>query len=118
MGRYSKSNFGQIIGKVGNAVGGKWRGVDYLRSLPAKSNRIRTPEQLAVQARLALAAGTLSPIKDIVNIGFGVKKQNGMTGYNAAVAAFIATAISGDYPDYGVNHAEMQISRGSLGKLS
>jgi len=33
MGRYSNSNFGDISGKVGNAVGSNWRGIKYMRGL-------------------------------------------------------------------------------------
>jgi hypothetical protein len=117
MGTYSKSNFGQIVGKVGNAVGGKWRGVDYLRSLPAKSKKAHTPDQLAIHARFALSATKLSPIKDVLSIGFSDKKQAGMSGYNAAVKAFIATAITGTYPNFTVDYPELQLSKGPLGKL-
>ncbi|MDQ8052158.1 MAG: DUF6266 family protein [Pedobacter sp.] len=117
MGTYSKSNFGQISGKVGNAVGGKWRGIDYLRSLPSKSKRAASPDQLAVQAKFALAAATLSPIKDVLNVGFADAKLSGISGYNMAVKLFIANSISGAYPNLTVDFQSLQISKGSLGKL-
>ena len=117
MGTYSKSNFGQISGKVGNGVAGKWRGIDYLRSLPTKSKRAKSPAQQAVQAKLALAVTQLRPIKDILNIGFGDKKLDGLSGYNAAVRAFINNNILGDYPNYTIDYPKMVLSKGSLGAL-
>lgn len=118
MGTYSKSNFGKISGKVGEGVGSRWRGIKYLRSLPTKSGKPATVSQLAVYAKFALSAARLSPIKDILYIGFSDKKLNTITGYNAAVKLFITNAILGEYPDYTVDYSKMQLSKGSLRHLS
>lgn len=117
MGTYSKSNFGKISGKVGEAVGSKWRNIKYLRSLPTKSSKKATESQLAVHARFALSAAQLSPIKDILYLGFGDKKLSKITGYNAAVRAFIANTILGEYPDYTVDYAKLQLSKGDMPPL-
>lgn len=118
MGRYSNSNFGDISGKVGNAIGSKWRGVKYMRGLPSKSNKKATESQLAVQARLALSVDRLRPLKGVIKIGFGDKKIHGMTGYNRAVRDFISYAIQGEHPSIGVNYERLQLSRATgLGAL-
>ncbi len=114
MGTYSKSTFGKIKGKVGEGVGSKWRGVSVIRSLPTKSSKPFTASQLAIQAKFALSAAQLSPIKDVLNLGFSDKKLNKITGYNAAVKAFLAEAITGTYPNYGVDYSKMKMSKGSL----
>lgn len=114
MGTYSNSNFGRIKGKVGEGVGSKWRGVKVLRSLPTKSSKPATVAQLAVHARFALAAAQLSPIKDVLNLGFNDKKLNKTTGYNAAVKTFLAQSITGDYPNYAVDFPSLTFSKGSL----
>ncbi|SFG62344.1 DUF6266 family protein [Pedobacter insulae] len=117
MGNYSKGANGTISGKFGSVVGSSWRKVNYLRSLPKKSAKKASELQLAVQAKFTLSAAMLSPIKDILSLGFGDKKLGGLTGYNAAVRAFITTAIEGDYPDYTVSYPTMQLSKGTLAPL-
>ncbi|MCY1511896.1 hypothetical protein D9M68_463370 [compost metagenome] len=118
MGKYSNSNFGDISGKVGNAVGSKWRSIKYVRALGAKSNRPPSTTQLAAQARLKLAVMHLRPIKDLLNTGFGDKKLNKISGYNAAVKAFLTNAITGTYPNYSVDYSKVQLSNGPLSPLS
>lgn len=114
MGTYSKSNFGKISGKVGEAVASKWRSVKVLRSLPTKSSKPATALQLAVHAGFALSAAQLVPIKDVLNLGFSDKKLNKITGYNAAVKSFLAEAITGDYPNYAIDYSKIKMSKGSL----
>lgn len=117
MGNYSKGANGTISGKFGSVVGSSWRGIDYLKSLPKKSTKKKSDSQLAVQAKFALSAAQLSPIKDVLYIGFGDKKLNSITGYNAAVKEFIAHSIQGEYPDFTVNYSNMQLSKGTMPPL-
>lgn len=114
MATYSKSTFGKIRGKVGETVGSKWRGVKYLRSLPDKSGKAPSVKQLAVHAKFALSASRLTPIKELLNIGFGDKKLNKITGYNAAARAFLTEAIIGEYPNFEVDYSKVKMSKGSL----
>ncbi|MCY1526234.1 hypothetical protein D9M68_612420 [compost metagenome] len=114
MGTYSKSNFGKISGKVGEGVASNWRKIKVLKSLPEKSKKPIPVSRLAVNAKFALSAAQLSPIKDLLNLGFGDKKLGKLTGYNAAVRAFLNEAIIGDYPDFGVDYSKIRMSKGSL----
>lgn len=117
MAKYSRGTFGLISGTVNNAVGASWRGVNYLRNVAKKSNKAPSTGQLAVQAKLVLAASQLARIKTVLNLGFSDKKLNKTTGYNAAVREFINTAIVGEYPDFSVDYTKMQLSKGSLNTL-
>jgi hypothetical protein len=114
MAKYSHATFGNISGTVNNAVGTSWRGVNYLRNIAKKSGKAPSDAQLAVQAKLALAAFQLSRIKTVLNMGFSDTKLNKLTGYNAAVREFIQNAITGNFPDLAIDYSKMQISRGSL----
>lgn len=121
MGTYSKSNFGEIEGKVGEAVASKWRGKKVLRSSPGKRKKGPSFLQKAAQAKMILSAAKLSPVKDVLDIGFRDKKLTGITGYNAAVRAFInGYAIAGEYPDLEIDYSKMQFSpnNGSVQALS
>ena len=118
MATYSKSNFGQINGAVGEAVGTKWRGVKVMRSIPDKRKKGPSVLQQMTLAKMALAARQLSPIKEVLRRGYRDQKLSGITGYNAAIRAFIQQSIAGEYPDFSVNYANMELSRGSLTPLS
>lgn len=114
MGSYSKGANGTFSGKVGSVIGSSWRSIDYLKSLPKKSSKEATVDQLAQRAKFALAPLYLRPIKDILNIGFGDKKLNKITGYNAAVKVFLTQAVGGDFPAFTIDFSKMVISKGSL----
>lgn len=114
MATYSKGANGTFSGKVGSVVGSSWRSVDYLRSLPKKSTKAATNEQIAQRARFALAPQYLRPIKDILNIGYKDKQLNKISGYNAAVKVFLTQAITGDYPNFVIDFSKIVISKGSL----
>jgi len=117
MAKYSRGTYGLISGTVNNAVGSSWRGVNYLRNVAKKNSSGPSPGQLTVQAKFILAAKQLSRIKAVLNLGFGDKKLDKTTAYNAAVRAFINNAVTGDYPDFAVDYAKMQVSKGSLNEL-
>ena len=114
MATYSKGANGAFSGKVGSIIGSSWRGVDYLRSLPKKNNKPSSDLQIAQRSKFALAPIYLSPIKDILNIGFKDKQLNKITGYNAAVKIFLNQAIGGDYPDFVIDFSQIVMSKGSL----
>ncbi|RLJ69588.1 DUF6266 family protein [Pedobacter alluvionis] len=114
MATYSKGANGAFSGKVGSVIGSNWRSIDYLRGLPKKSSKPSTEPQLAQRAKFALAALYLSPIKDILNIGFKDKQLNKITGYNAAVKIFLNQAVGGSYPDFAIDFSQVVMSRGSL----
>ncbi|MEH3113525.1 DUF6266 family protein [Pedobacter terrae] len=114
MATYSKGANGAFSGKVGSVIGSNWRSVDYLRGLPKKSSKTSTEAQLAQRTKFTLAAQYLSPIKDILNIGFKDKQLNKITGYNAAVKIFLNQAVTGNYPDFEIDFSKVVISKGSL----
>jgi len=114
MAKYGKGANGAFSGKVGSVVGSSWRSIDYLRSLPKKTKKPISESQIAQRAKFALAPMYLRPIKDILNLGFGDKQLNKITGYNAAVKLFLNSAVMGGYPDYVINFSKMVLSKGSL----
>ncbi|MBB6239500.1 hypothetical protein HDC90_004153 [Pedobacter sp. AK013] len=79
MATYSKGANGAFSGKVGSVIGSNWRSIDYLKGLPKKSSKPSTEPQLAQRSKFALAPLYLSPIKDILNIGFKDKQLNKLT---------------------------------------
>ncbi|QXU41445.1 DUF6266 family protein [Pedobacter sp. D749] len=114
MATYSKGANGAFSGKVGSVIGSNWRSIDYMKGLSKKSSKPTTNKQLAQRSKFSLAPLYLSPIKDILNIGFKDKQLNKITGYNAAVKIFLNQAVSGSYPDFVIDFSQVVLSKGSL----
>lgn len=117
MARFIKGINGAYTGKVGNVVGSSWRGIDYVRSLPKKSGKPASDDQLAQRAKFAMTTNFLKSIKEILLVGYSDAKLRSKTGYNAAFSHFISQAIKGDYPNYEVDYSVVQIARGGLAPL-
>ncbi|MDD2265168.1 MAG: DUF6266 family protein, partial [Bacteroidales bacterium] len=47
MGTIKQGILGGFSGKVGNIVGASWRGIDYIRSMPASVRNPRTVAQVS-----------------------------------------------------------------------
>lgn len=117
MGIYIKGAFGAFSGKVGNLVGSNWRSITYMRSLPKRSSKPATEKQLAHRAKFALAVKFLSPLRDLINLGYNDKSRSTMTAFNKATDELMAN-IEGVYPDYQVPFDKVQFSTGPVRPLT
>lgn len=117
MARFLKGIHGAYNGKVGNVIGSSWRNVDYVRSLSKITSKKASPKQLAQQAKFALGVSFLSPIKDLLNLGFSDSLQGKATGYNKALQHILSNGIAGEYPDLELNFASILVARGGLSNL-
>jgi len=113
MGIYVKGVFGAFSGKVGNVVGSSWRSVDYLRSRPKPTKKNATPKQRAQRTKFALAIEFLSPMRQLINIGFNDKNQKKMTAFNQATNELLFK-IKGEHPDFTIPYQDVKFSKGSL----
>lgn len=113
MGTISKGILGGFNGTVGTVIGGTWKGIDYMRSRPAKRTFDPTPAQLEQQAKFATVIRFLDSMIGVIRIGF---KNNAirMTAFNSAMSYNIKNAIEGDYPAFAINYPMALISRGDL----
>jgi hypothetical protein len=113
MGKISQGILGGVSGKVGNVVGGSWKGIDYLRILPASVANPQTPAQMDQRSKFITVINFLQPIKDFIRVGFknyAVK----MTQFNNAMSYNVKNAIAGTYPDYTIDYPNALVSRGGL----
>ncbi len=114
MGKYSQGILGAFSGKVGTVVGASWRGIKYMRSLAAKRGNARATErQLEQQARFALIAGFLKPVKPLLELGFK-NYAIGRTGYNSASSYNLKNALTGQTPNLEIDYSMVLVSRGDL----
>jgi hypothetical protein len=117
MGRISKGILGGVSGKVGNVVGGNWKGIDYLRILPASVANPKTPKQVDQRSKFMRVIRFLQPVTGYVRIGFKSYAVK-MTAFNAAMSYNFKHAITGSYPDYEIDYTKALISRGNLTGMS
>lgn len=115
MGTIRKGANGGFSGKAGSVVGSSWRDIDYIRGLPKLSGKPATQRQLEQRARFQTAVNFLQSAKSVLNLGFRTQKTGRATGYNIGLQKLLAEAITGVYPDFGVDYAKVTISAGGLG---
>lgn len=113
MAKFNKGILGGFSGKVGNVVGGSWKGIDYMRSKPNKVNDPKTEAQLAQRQKFALVNAFLKRIQPIIKLGF-TNNTKRMTAINSAMSYNLKNAVEGTYPDLGINYPAAMIARGDL----
>lgn len=113
MGKIDSGILGGFIGKVGTVVGGKWKGIEYMRHKGPSKRKNNSPAQLVQQAKFALATDTVSNMGDLFKITYKNYEQQ-MTARNKALAGIVTEAITGTYPDFLIDYPKVLISRGTL----
>jgi hypothetical protein len=113
MGTIKKGILGGFSGKVGTVVGASWRGISYMRSLPQKVRNPRTAGQRSQRSKFALALALLQPMTALLRTGWKLYAHR-QSPFNAAMSHALANAISGTYPDYGIDPSKVLVSRGNL----
>jgi hypothetical protein len=113
MGKISQGILGSLSGKVGNIIGGSWKGIDYIRIKPSSVANPRTPGQVNQRNKFSATIQFLQPNKDFLNVGFkafAVKK----TAFNAAMSYVLGNAITGTAPNFAVDYSLALLSKGNL----
>jgi hypothetical protein len=113
MGKISQGILGGFSGKVGNVIGGNWKGIDYMRVRPASVANPQTEGQVDQRTKFSTILQFLQPLTGFLQIGFrgyAIK----MTAFNSAMSYNFRNAIIGEYPDYVIDYENALISRGGL----
>ena len=103
MGVIKQGILGGVAGKVGAVVGGIWKGIDYLRSMPASVANPNTVKQQNQRSKFTLTLNFLKPLTSLLPIGFK-NYASGMTGFNVAMSYNVKNAITGVFPNFAVNY--------------
>jgi hypothetical protein len=113
MGKINQGILGGFSGKIGNVIGGNWKGIDYMRIKPSNVANPKTEGQLDQRSKFATVLYFLQPMKDFIKVGFkgyAIK----MTEFNSAMSFNLNNAVTGSYPDYNIDYQTALLSRGSL----
>ncbi|MCD6201654.1 MAG: hypothetical protein J7K46_07590 [Bacteroidales bacterium] len=92
MGKISQGILGGFSGKVGNVIGGNWKGIDYMRIKPANVANPQTEGQVDQRTKFYTVLQFLQPLKDFVKIGYknyAIK----MTEFNSAMSYILTLKI-------------------------
>ena len=113
MAKLKESPIGVLIGKIGQVVGAKWKGISVLRILPASISNPQTDKQLEQRMKFRVTMRFLQPMTQLLRLGwknFAV----GKTAFNSAMSYNVLNAIQGTYPNYTVDYPNALVSKGNL----
>ncbi|GEM69360.1 hypothetical protein SMI01S_29660 [Sphingobacterium mizutaii NBRC 14946 = DSM 11724] len=113
----SNGILGSFSGKVGSVVGGSWRGIQYIRSLPKKVKRVPTEKMLNQQAKFALAMSFVNPLRSFLKENYEDEKIRYMTSANLLSSHILRHAVQGNLPEIKLNYSKIIISKGTVEQL-
>jgi len=114
MGKVINGVNGPVSGKIGNVVFCKWKGIDYIRSLPRlKKNRKPTSSQAKQRSKFSFMQEMLRIIVPLVRLGFMNYAPN-RTGHNSAMSYNLKESILEDDAGYKLRYDKFTFSKGSL----
>lgn len=104
---------GNVSGKVGNVVGGTWKGINYLRTVAASVNNPNTELQANQRLKFGAVVKFLQPVTEFIRVGYKGQAVK-MTAFNAAFSYNFHNALTGDSPDFAIDYPRAMVSRGNL----
>lgn len=113
MGTIKTGILGNVSGKVGNVVGGTWKGINYLRAVSAGKNSSNSELQVNQRLKFSTVTKFLQPINEFIRVGYRAQAVK-MTPFNAAFSYNFRNALTGEFPDYSINYPLAMVSRGNL----
>ncbi|HWW40462.1 DUF6266 family protein [Pedobacter sp.] len=115
MARIPRGIMGPIIGKLGPLVGATWKEKAYVRARPSKNKKkgTKSPAKYAAEQTFRFMHLWLVPFHDYIMIGF-MNVAREMTQINAAFSRNFKAALTGVYPDLGIDYSKVVISTGDL----
>ncbi|TKC03889.1 DUF6266 family protein [Pedobacter frigoris] len=115
MARMKNGPFGPIIGKIGNKIAYIRLGEPIIKMAPHKSNKPRTPAQIAASDRMRVVMELISPLNSFTNVGFKLAARGtNKTAQNKAVSYQLNNALQGVYPDLSVDYSKVRLAEGKL----
>lgn len=111
MGKIKKGILGGFSGRVGNVIGGSWKGIDYMRSEATSISDPKTAKQLEQRSKFRVAVEFAKQVVPLINIGlkqYATKRSE----FN-----YLVSKICKDWWDEAnddINYSLVQLSAGEL----
>ena len=103
---------GGFSGKIGNVVGGNWKGINYMRVLTKPTNP-NSEKQVKQRTKFTPALSFLQPITPFLRVGYKLYTAK-QTAFNAAMSQVLTNAITGENENTAVDFSKAQVSAGTL----
>ncbi len=113
MGKLVQGILGPFSGKVGTVVGSVINGKGYMRGLSTSHKDAKTKRQMAQRLKFKLGMQLVAPASDFIKIGFRNDAAKQFT-INVAMSRNLKTAITGDYPSFGIDPSKVVFAHGKL----
>src|SRR5689334_14872429 len=113
MAQFDQSAFGDIKGKVGNMVVSKWRNKHVAKKKPGKRTKAGSAPQQEQRKKMQLTGKFMRNLKEVVTLCYRDKSGN-VPGFSAAMGDVLVNGITGTYPDYTIDYAQVLLSRGDI----
>lgn len=114
MGTIKKGILGGFSGKVGNVVGASWRGIDYIRSMPASVFNPRTEAQVTQRTRFSLIGKMMKTLIPVIRVGYAGLVGKGKSAFSEAMKYNVINAVIGLFPDFEIDFEAVKITTGKL----
>ena len=112
MAKNEQGFLGDFSGKLGKAVGSKWRDKAYLRAKASSRKNNASEKQLVQQTRFALGRSFARAMRNVYTLGFK-DQAKGMIAANYGMSLLMNNAISDTAP-FAIDYSKVAISQGSL----
>lgn len=112
MGKINKGILGGFSGRVGNVIGGSWKGIDYMRSEATSIADPKTAKQLEQRSKFRVAVEFAKQVVPLINIGlkqYATKRSE----FN-----YMVSKICKDWWDDANNNINYPLVQLSAGELS
>jgi len=109
----TKGILGGFSGKLGPAVGFRWKKQDVIRANSEKSDKPPTIKQIANRAKFKLARFFAGQLEHLLRFGLQSRSHKLMPS-ERFVQHFMLYAITGSYPDFKIDYGQVMLSKGIL----
>jgi len=113
MARIKKGILGGVNGTIGNVVGGRWKGIEYIRTKPAHITDAKSDKQIEVRSKFLTVIRFLQPLTEMIRVGYqslAIKKS----AFNAATSYHFKNAVVGEVPDECIDMTKVVLAMGNL----
>ncbi|MHB9055777.1 MAG: DUF6266 family protein [Paludibacteraceae bacterium] len=112
MAKINQGILGGFSGKIGNIVGGNWKGINYMRILTKPTNP-NTEKQVNQRTKFTTALSFLQPITPFLRVGYKLFTAK-QTAFNAAMSNVLTNGITGEAPNLELVYSAISVSKGTL----
>lgn len=114
MGKLPRGIDDDMLGKLGNHVGRRYKGENVIAMKPSPSSKPPTQSQLDQRLIFAMMVRLMKRCRLALDVGFK-DDDKGLSPFNAALSYNLTRAVAGVSPNFTIDYTQVQFSQGILG---